>query len=274
MRKDVAPHGYQPRVTSNWGRDQDRQVRQPQRDITKKVKVGALEFNGRMDPNAFFDWLVAIEKYFYWYEMNDSERVRFAKMKLTNSSKMYWQNVLQDMFRLSEPPINQWVVMKAKLQEKYIPPSYKSQLSSTIINLKQMTLSVPEYSAKFEEALLRCSEFHAEDQFSIYTHFVNCLRFDVQRIVKLHAPSIIEDAYQKALEVKSSINPRLLHTQVSSSHSPCYQMVILCLITLGAKSLVCIILFMLLLLLSLRLVIHRLSIISVITRVILYLVVL
>ena len=47
-----------------------------------------------MDPNAFFDWLVAIEEYFDWYEMIDSERIRFVKMKLTNSVKMYWQNML------------------------------------------------------------------------------------------------------------------------------------------------------------------------------------
>ena len=61
--------------------------------------------------------------------------------------------------------------MKAKLQEKYIPPSYKSQLFSNMINLKQMTLSVAEYSAKLKEARLRCSEFHVEDQFSVCTHF-------------------------------------------------------------------------------------------------------
>ena len=65
--------------------------------------------------------------------------------------------------------------MKAKLQEKYIPSSYKSQLFSDKINLKQMTLSVVEYYAKFEEAKLRCSEFHAEDQFAVCTHFVNDL---------------------------------------------------------------------------------------------------
>ena len=155
-----------------------------------------------MDPTAFSDWLVAIEEYFDWYEMIDSERVWFVKMKLTNSTKMYWQNVLQYKFRLGEPPINQWAVMKAKLQEKYIPPSYQSQLFSTMINLKQITLSVAEYSAKFEEARLRCSEFHDENQFAIYTRFVNGLRFDVQRMVKLQAPSTIEDAYQKALKVE------------------------------------------------------------------------
>ena len=173
------------------GRDQDRQVRQPPRNITKKVKVSAPEFDGRMNLNAFFDWLVAIEEYFDWYEMIDNEQIRFAKMKLTNSAKMYSHNVLQDMIRLSEPPITQWAVMKAKLQEKYIPPSYKIQLFSNMINLKQMTLSVVEYSSKFEEARLRCSEFHAEDQFFICTRFVNGLRFDIQKMFKLHAPHTV-----------------------------------------------------------------------------------
>ena len=87
------------------------------------------------------------------------------------------------MIRLGEPPITQWAIMKAKLQEKYIPPSYKSQLFSNMINLKQMTLSVAEYSTKFEEARLMCSQFYAEDQFAICTRFVNGLMFDIQRIL-------------------------------------------------------------------------------------------
>ena len=47
-----------------------------------------------------------------------------------------------------------------------------------------------------------CSEFHAEDQFAVYTRFVNSLRFNIQKMVKLHAPHTIEDAYKKALEVE------------------------------------------------------------------------
>ena len=131
--------------------------------------------------------------------MIDSKKIQFAKMKLTNSTKMYMQNVLQDMIRLGEPPITQWAVMKAKLQEKYIPPSYKSQLFSNMISLKQITLSVAEYFAKFEEARLRCSEFHAENQFAVCTRFVNGLKFDIQKMVKLHTPHTMEDAYKKNL---------------------------------------------------------------------------
>ena len=71
-----------------------------------------------------------------------------------------------------------------------------------MINLKQITLNVIEYSAKFEEVRLRCSEFHSDDQFVVCTRFVNCLRFDIQTMVKLHVPHTVDDAYQKSLKVE------------------------------------------------------------------------
>ena len=89
-----------------------------------------------------------------------------------------------------------------------------------MINLKQMILSVAEYSAKFEEARLRCSEFHVKDQFALYTRFVNGLRFDIQKIVKLHAPHTVEDEYKKALEVEKFNRPlSFAHTGQSKSQS-------------------------------------------------------
>ena len=89
-----------------------------------------------------------------------------------------------------------------------------------MINLKQMTFSIAEYSAKFEEARLKCRKFHAEDQFAVCTRFVNGLRFDIQKMVKLHAPHTVEDAYKKALEVKKFNKPSsFAHTSQSKSQS-------------------------------------------------------
>ena len=85
-----------------------------------------------------------------------------------------------------------------------------------MINLKQMNLSVDEYYAKFEEGRLRCSEFHAEDQFYFCTRFVNGLRFDIQKMVKLHAPHTVENAYKKALKVEKFNRP-CSHTGQSMS---------------------------------------------------------
>ena len=83
-----------------------------------------------------------------------------------------------------------------------------------------MTLSVAEYSAKFEEVRLRCSEFYAKDQFTVCTRFVNGLRFHIQIMVRLHAPHTVEDAYQKALEVEKFNRPSsFAHTGPSKSQS-------------------------------------------------------
>ena len=64
-----------------------------------------------------------------------------------------------------------------------------------------MTLSVAENS-----------EFHVEDHFVVCTRFVIGLRFDIQMMVKLHAPHTVEDAYKKALEFEKFNRPSLLHT--------------------------------------------------------------
>ena len=89
-----------------------------------------------------------------------------------------------------------------------------------MINIKQMTLNVDEYSTKFEEARLRCSEFYVEDQFTVCTHFVNGLRFHIQRMVKFQAPHIVDDAYQKASEFEKFNRPSsFAHTCQSKSPS-------------------------------------------------------
>ena len=89
-----------------------------------------------------------------------------------------------------------------------------------MINLKQITLSVVEYSTKFEEARLRCSEFHAEDQFTVCTRFVNGLMFNIQMMVKLHALHSINGAYKKALEVEKFNRPSsFAHIGQSKSQS-------------------------------------------------------
>ena len=89
-----------------------------------------------------------------------------------------------------------------------------------MINLKQMTFSVVEYSTKFEEARLRYSEFHAEDQFTVCARFVNGLMFNIQMMVKWHAPHSVKGAYQKALEVEKFNRPSsFAHIGQSKSQS-------------------------------------------------------
>ena len=38
-------------------------------DITKKVRIEVLDFEGRVDPTVFLDWIASIEEFFDWYDM-------------------------------------------------------------------------------------------------------------------------------------------------------------------------------------------------------------
>lgn len=60
------------------------------------MKVDVPDFDGRLNPTTFADWLSAIEEYFDWYDMSDERRVRFAKMKLVSLAKVWWNGVEGD----------------------------------------------------------------------------------------------------------------------------------------------------------------------------------
>ena len=53
------------------------------------MKVDVQEYDGRLDLNVFLNWLDDMEDYFTWYNMTTIERVHFAKIKLTGSTKKY-----------------------------------------------------------------------------------------------------------------------------------------------------------------------------------------
>jgi hypothetical protein len=53
-------------------------------------------------------------------------------MKLSETTQLYWENVEKSFVRRGQPPITNWITnwieMKNKLQEKYLPHSYRKNL--------------------------------------------------------------------------------------------------------------------------------------------------
>lgn len=85
------------------------------RDITKNVRIEVLDFNGKVNPTEFADWLSTIEKYSDWYDMYDDQRVIFTRMKLVGLAKIWQIGVEGDIRRMRYPLISIWKEMKAKL---------------------------------------------------------------------------------------------------------------------------------------------------------------
>ena len=55
----------------------------------KNIKVDVSNFDGRLDPQYYLDWVMSVERYFKWYEMSQERRVRFAAMKLVGQVGQY-----------------------------------------------------------------------------------------------------------------------------------------------------------------------------------------
>ncbi|XP_028755921.1 uncharacterized protein LOC114715291 [Neltuma alba] len=170
-------------------------------DATKRVKVEAPDFDGRLDVNAFLDWLATMDDYFEWYNMSDIQRVRFTKMKLVGSARKYWQFVQTNLERLGQPPVTTWEEMKLKLKEKYVPVSHLSMLFNQLNNLKQGTSSAVDYVSRYDDLLIR-NDLN-EPSFVVIERFISGLRDDIQRELKVNRPYTLEEAYHKAIDIDS-----------------------------------------------------------------------
>ncbi|KAI9177710.1 hypothetical protein LWI28_018373 [Acer negundo] len=146
-----------------------------------------------------------MDDYFKWYPMSDEQKIRFAKLKLVGSAKKYWRNIQMLYDRLGQDPITFWSKMKIKLKEKYLGTYYHSVLLDQYLNIKQFSSSVNDYMSVFDDLLIRCNI--KEEPNVTVARFLNGLKFEVKRVVSIHNPETLEDAYSKALEAKKYLRP-------------------------------------------------------------------
>ena len=55
----------------------------------RSVKVDAPSFDGRLDPQIYIDWQLAMDRYFRWHDMSESRKIRLAVMKLMGQAGQY-----------------------------------------------------------------------------------------------------------------------------------------------------------------------------------------
>jgi hypothetical protein len=159
----------------------------------RHIKVEAPTFEGQLDPWIFDRWIRDMDQFFGWYNLYENRRVRFAKMKLSGTAQLYWESVEESLIRRGQPPITDWVEMKTKLEEKYLPRSYRGNLLDQWNNLRQGGKSANEYVAQFDEYRMRCAV--REDEVMTLSRFRKGLNDDLRREVVLRGVSTLDEAY-------------------------------------------------------------------------------
>ena len=58
-------------------------------DIIRRNKIDPPIFDGILDPKIFSGWIADLDYYFDWYRFTEESRIRFARMRLTWSVRIY-----------------------------------------------------------------------------------------------------------------------------------------------------------------------------------------
>ena len=73
-----------------------RQLGEP---IKQRKAVGIPEFEGRLDPNEFLEWLQAMERAFEFKEIPEDKKVKLVGLKLRSFACLWWTSLLAKRVR-------------------------------------------------------------------------------------------------------------------------------------------------------------------------------
>ncbi|XP_022851801.1 uncharacterized protein LOC111373499 [Olea europaea var. sylvestris] len=106
-------------------------------------------------PRVFTQWIRDMDRFLAWYGVLEDRRVQFASLKLTDIAQLFWESVEDLIERRRAPLVGSWEEMKRRLQEKYLPQSYRGNLLDQWNTLTQGNRPVTDYVTQFDEFRMR-----------------------------------------------------------------------------------------------------------------------
>ena len=163
-------------------------------------KFNIPEFDGRMNPDEFLDWLNMVEHVFEYYDSPEREKVKLVATKMCKTTSIWWKTMKRQRERDGKKKIQTWGKMKKELKRKYLPFYYCQDIYLIIQNFKQRDLSVEEYSAKFVNLIIK-GDLQEAEEICIAHHYIAGLRSGIARVIFLQPYNSLQDVMKLALKV-------------------------------------------------------------------------
>ena len=102
-----------------------------------KPEVEIHAYEGSLKAEELMDWISSLEKYFYYEEIDDKKKVKFAVTRLKGHAAIWWDELQTSRARKGKPQIKQWNKMVSRLKGKFMPKDYQLNLFRQLQNLRQ-----------------------------------------------------------------------------------------------------------------------------------------
>ncbi|XP_017982330.1 PREDICTED: uncharacterized protein LOC108663252 [Theobroma cacao] len=164
------------------------------------IKVNILEFEGRLHPDDFLDWLYTVEIVFELKDIPDEKRVKLMAIKLKKHTSIWWENLKRQQEREGRNKIITWDKMRRELKHKFRPEHYRQEIFIKFHNLRQKTMSVEEYTMEFEQLHMKCDVHELEEQ--TVARYLGGLNVEIADVVQLQPYGNLNDVIKLALKVE------------------------------------------------------------------------
>ncbi|MDV3201234.1 MAG: hypothetical protein Q8877_03555 [Sweet potato little leaf phytoplasma] len=120
-------------------------------------KCNPPKFGGGFRPDEAQRWIQELEKIFQTIPCTEEQKVTYAAYMLVGEAENWWKYTRQALEH--EGRLISWEIFIEKFFEKYFPEDVRNRKEIEFLELKQGSMSVGEYAAKFEE-LMKYSPYY------------------------------------------------------------------------------------------------------------------
>ncbi|GKV14749.1 hypothetical protein SLEP1_g25572 [Rubroshorea leprosula] len=188
-----------------------RRRRRPQQNAAPKstdlgIKIDIPDFEGRLQPDEFIDWLNTVECVFELKDIPDDKHVKLVAIKLKKHASIWWENLKRSREREGRSKIRTWEKMCRELTRKFLPDRYYQDNFVKFHNLQQKSLTVEEYTMEFEQLMMKCDVPEKDEQ--TIAQYLGGLDYDISKVVQLQQYWTLDDGIWLALRVEKQISKK------------------------------------------------------------------
>ncbi|XP_073064083.1 uncharacterized protein [Primulina eburnea] len=157
-------------------------------------RMNPTEFVGGADPLVALEWVKSLKAIFDYLKFTDRDRVSCTVFMLVKAARIWWEatKVTVNVRELK------WEEFKELFYAKYFSREVKAKKVKEFLELRQDSLSVAEYTLKFEEGCMFVP-FIAENDKDKGEHFLRGLKPEIRRDVHMAKVITYQDIVERAL---------------------------------------------------------------------------
>ena len=170
-------------------------------------KIDIPEFEGRLNPDDFLEWLQTVERIFEYKEIPEDRKVKLVALRLRKYASLWWTNLTAKRTRERKSKINTWDKMKSKMKARFLPSTYVQDNYMLFHNLTQGKMNVEEYTREFEKLMIKCDIHEPEEQTMV--RYLGGLDPRIANVVDLQAYTTFDELCVLAHKVEQQRKARM-----------------------------------------------------------------